>query len=389
MHLFLNCVAASAGGGLTYLRNVVPYLSRASGAEITLLVRRELAPEIESRSNLSVIAADVPAHAGLRFYWEQRRLPELIRKSRSNVLVSTGNFSLRRSPVPQILLSGNSLYVSPEYSRDLLRRGEYGMWVDNRVRGSFARRSVDWADRTAAPSRSFATQLQQWTGRPILSIYHGFDPEIFFRDQTPLPGPIRQQLEAAHRSLRLLFVSHYNYYRNFETLFRGLALLKTKLGTREVKLFLTCKLQAEQNPGSFDPTATGKLIHELGLAENVVELGAISYQHLHKLYRACDIYVSAAYAETFAHPLVEAMASGLPIVASDLPVHREIARDAGRCFATFSGEGFASQIAQMVDSPNLRQKLIDAGSDRIAAFSWQEHVKSLLELAAELDDGRP
>ena len=70
----------------------------------------------------------------------------------------------------------------------------------------------------------------------------------------------------------------------------------------------------------------------------VVELGAVPYSLLHQVYRECDIYVTPAYAESFAHPLVEAMASGLPIVASDLAVHREICQDAAIYFpALFSG----------------------------------------------------
>ena len=67
----------------------------------------------------------------------------------------------------------------------------------------------------------------------------------------------------------------------------------------------------------------------LGVRDNAtLELGTVPYRSLHRLHRACHIYVTPAYAETFAHPLVEAMSSGLPVVASDLPVHREICGDA-------------------------------------------------------------
>ena len=111
------------------------------------------------------------------------------------MLVSVGNFALRKSPVPQILLSRNSLYTSTDFLRDLRRRREYGLWLDTRIKGSLARRSIRWADRTVAPTEAFAQELRQWTGREVLAIHHGFDREAFFRDQTPLPADIRQKLD--------------------------------------------------------------------------------------------------------------------------------------------------------------------------------------------------
>ena len=41
------------------------------------------------------------------------------------MLFSVGNFALRKSPVPQVLLSRNSLYTSIDFLRDVRRRGEY------------------------------------------------------------------------------------------------------------------------------------------------------------------------------------------------------------------------------------------------------------------------
>jgi glycosyltransferase involved in cell wall biosynthesis len=384
MHLFLNCLAASAGGGLTYARNIIPHLSARTELRATVAIHPKLRAEFAASGNVSFADIDAPSNAGLRFYFEQTRLPRLIRESRADVLVSTGNFALRRSPVPQILLTGNSLYNSAEFFRDLRRRGEFGMWLDTRLRGYFARRSIHWADRAVAPSQSFAEQLRKWTGSDVLWIHHGFDPEVFFRDQTPLPADIRAKLNSGAGKLRLLLVSHYNYYRNFETLLRAMPRLVQRLGPDKVKLFLTCKLLSEENPGSFDASAARNLVQELGISEQVVELGAIPYQHLHKVYQACDIYVTPAYTETFAYPLVEAMASGLPIVASDLPVHREITADAAQFFPAFSSAELAERILLLAQSVGLRKLQAETGLKRAAEFSWTRHVEELVRLAATL-----
>jgi glycosyltransferase involved in cell wall biosynthesis len=93
------------------------------------------------------------------------------------------------------------------------------------------------------------------------------------------------------------------------------------------------------------------------------------------------MYVTPAYTETFAHPLVEAMACGLPIVASDLAVHREITDGAALFFEKFSPKDLADKVMQLLDSPALHSDLREKGLRRAASFSWKDHVEQLSEMA--------
>ena len=385
MHLFLNGLAASAGGGLTYLRNVLPQLSGRGDVQVTAALSRQLRPDFRDLPRVALAEIDLPAGAVGRFWQEQRLLPAAIRRSGADVLVSAGNFALRKSPLPQILLSRNSLYTSGQFLEDLRRRRAYGLWLDTRIKGVLARRSVAWADCTVAPSEAFAQELRQWTGREVRVIHHGFDREAFFRDQTPLSADVRQKLEreadSAGSALRLLYVSHYNYYRNFETLLRALPALRQLLGSRKLQLFLTCRLHSGDNSGSYRAQTASDLVTELGVRNVVVELGAIPYSRLHQVYRDCDVYVTPAYAESFAHPLVEAMASGLPIVASGLKVHREICQDAALYFKDSDPEDLARQVFRVADSADFSRKLSNRGLERSHDFSWKTHVDELLALA--------
>jgi glycosyltransferase involved in cell wall biosynthesis len=386
MHLFLNCLAAHAGGGLTYLRNVLPCLSARAEVRTTVAAGKSLRPELEDLPNITWAELHPNQGAARRFSQEQIALPGLIRESGADVLISSGNFALWRSPVPQILLSGNSLYTSEDFYRDLCSRGDYRVWLDTRIKGIFAKRSIYWADRSIAPSRAFAEELRRWTGAQILSIPHGFDYETFCKDATPLPIATQQKLDSAKDALRLLFVSHYNYYRNFETLLRAIPLIQNRLHDRRVVLFLTCQLRSEKNPGSYRAEPAAALVQQLGIAEHVVELGAVPYQNLHHVYRACHIYVTPAYAETFAHPLVEAMASGLPVVTADLPVHREVCGEAALYFQRFSPEDLADQVLRLEASPDLRKASIERGRNRSGEFSWKKHVEEIVAVATSLTE---
>jgi glycosyltransferase involved in cell wall biosynthesis len=384
IRLFINGLAANAGGGLTYLRNVIPQLARRVDAETTVLLNPAIRREFGELSNIRFVETSGSSRALWRFIQEQTALPKLIRRSGTQVLISAGNFALWNSPVPQILLSRNALYTTSDFLRDVRARRDYAIWVDTLVKGWFALRSIGRADITVAPSEAFALELRHWSGRKIVSLHHGFDPDAFMADTEPLPAAVTAQLRQANDSLRLLFVSHYNYYRNFETLFRALPILIDRQHGKKVKLFLTCRLSSEENPGSYRAEAASSLVKSLRSSESVVELGTIPYRSLHHLYRACHIYVTPAYAESFAHPLIEAMSSGLPVVASDLPVHQEICGDAAVYFPRFSPDVLAEKLSQVYESPELAEKLSSNGLRRARDFSWSMHVERLVALAQKL-----
>ncbi len=391
IHLFINAVAGNAGGGLTYLRNFIPQLARRANTRATVLLSADVA------ANLSPQLADTydniqfekfpPAGTALRFLREQTLLPYLIRRSGADVLLSTGNFALRNSPVPQILLSRNALYTSTDFYRDLLGRREYRLWIGERLKALLAMRSLAWAGCTVAPSQAFADDLKRRTGQHVVAIHHGFDQRTFAGENAP-PSSLLDKLRKSPGTIRLLCVSHYNYYRNFETLLRALPLIQRQVAPRRAKLFLTCDLHSNPTRGTYRSKSAVQLIKELGLRDDVVELGAVPYQHLHHLYKACDLYVTAAYAESFAHPLVEAMSVGLPVVASDLPVHREICERAAAYFPKFSPGGLADSVAEIANSPARHAQLSHHGIARSQNFSWSKHVDAIMAIAQQLGSVR-
>ena len=79
----------------------------------------------ELHQNLELLRLPFEGGSRRRFWLEQTELPKIVRNCGADLLISAGNFALRRSPVPQILLSRNSLYTSPDFAADLIRRGEY------------------------------------------------------------------------------------------------------------------------------------------------------------------------------------------------------------------------------------------------------------------------
>src|SRR5690348_6171908 len=176
MRLFVNGVAASAGGGLTYLRNVLPRLAEKQDLQTFVAIDPNFRNQIPQLSNISYLESPVSYGAARRFLWEQLDLPRYIRATKVDCLLSAGNFALKNSPVPQVLLSGNYLYLSQDFRSDLRVRHEYATLMGHDIRAYLAKSSISWADCTVAPSQAFADDLRMWAGKKkIVSIHHGFD----------------------------------------------------------------------------------------------------------------------------------------------------------------------------------------------------------------------
>ncbi|MBI1763080.1 MAG: glycosyltransferase family 4 protein [Acidobacteria bacterium] len=387
-NVLLNALASTAGGGLTYLRNVLPRLSHSHEHQYYVLTPPEQSENYRRLAGpcLKIEKVSVSSGTWARIWWEQTRLRDFIETWQIDVLVSLGNFALLTSAIPQILFNRNALYFSPEFARDLQARGEYSAWLNHQVKSWLARLSIKTADINVAPSAALLNQLQALLGSqpPQFAVLpFGFDQQQFTADSQPLAAQITDKLNFQPNCRRLLYVSHYNYFRNFETLLRALPELKRTLRERaglQLQLVLTTELKQGAIYGGYDASAASSLIDQLGVRADIAMLGGVPYEQLHQLYQLCDAYVCPSYAESFGHPLVEAMASGLPVATADLPVHQEICGTAALYFDVFDARALAEQCTRLLTDIRLCAVLVERGRRRAQEFSWDKHCQQLTAL---------
>lgn len=387
--VLLNALASTAGGGVTYLRNVLPRLEQfAADLYYYVLVPPEHLADYVGLASARIRIETVRIRGGLlrRWWWEQTTLRRVLQEQRIDTLISLGNFALFAAPVPQLLFNRNALYFSPKFACDLLARGEYVTWFAHLIKSWLARLSIKQASLNVAPSAALLDQLRLATSSAanrFSVLPFGFDREQFTANSEPLAAQIYEQLNLQPNCRRLLYVSHYNYFRNFETLLRALPELKRTLHERaglQLQLVLTTDLKPGAVYGGYDATAGAELIDQLGVRDDIAMLGSVPYEQLHQLYRLCDAYVCPSYAESFGHPLVEAMAMGLPVAAADLPVHREMCNNAAVYFDVFDEQALAKQCARILTDTELLAELRAKGLERSKEFSWDKHCQQLVEL---------
>ncbi len=390
-NVLLNALASTAGGGITYLQNVLPRLTECDSNNHYFA----LTPAEQNYSRFSDDRATiepVKIGGGLigRLLWEQTGLRNYIKAQKIDALVSLGNFALFASPVPQILFNRNDLYFSDYFERDLKKRGLYPTLISHRLKSALARRSIKQADINVTPTRAFADRIRAHDGLSDVNfevLHFGFDSNVFTANGDPLTAEQLDQLNLSEDCYRLLYVSHYNYFRNFETLIRALPIIKKQVKDetgRDILLVLTTDIRRGAVYGGYDATLAADLIDRLDVRKNIVMLGGVSYDKLHHLYRLCDLSVCPSYSESFGHPLVEAMAMETPVVSANLGVHREVCREAAVYFDVFDEREMAERCVEALTDCKLRSMMKERGLERSKYFSWDKHVRGLVTLIEQV-----
>jgi glycosyltransferase involved in cell wall biosynthesis len=117
--------------------------------------------------------------------------------------------------------------------------------------------------------------------------------------------------------------------------------------------------------------------------------GFVPDEDLPGLYAGADVLVYPSLFEGFGLPLIEAMASGVPVVASDAPALRETMGDAGWAVDPLQPEEMAAAISGLVRDERLRKDFIARGTARAAEFTWRRTARMTLAVYAQAAARRP
>jgi phosphatidylinositol alpha-mannosyltransferase len=114
--------------------------------------------------------------------------------------------------------------------------------------------------------------------------------------------------------------------------------------------------------------------------ERITMLGAVPNQDLPPIHAACDVFVAPnTGGESFGIVLLEAMAAGLPVVASDIPGFDEVVTDGldGLLVPPENAAALETAVARLLDEPETAARLADAGRGRAARADWTVVVEDL------------
>jgi alpha-1,3-rhamnosyl/mannosyltransferase len=119
-----------------------------------------------------------------------------------------------------------------------------------------------------------------------------------------------------------------------------------------------------------------------GVSERVHWLGGLSDEDLRLAYASASVVVQPSLVEGFGLTLLEGMASGVPVAASNIPVFREVAGDAVARFDPSNAHSVAQTLERVLSDPEEASRLVTAGRERAARFSWTATARWTLEAYA-------
>lgn len=171
----------------------------------------------------------------------------------------------------------------------------------------------------------------------------------------------------------ILYVGTLQPRKNLPKLLEAFSKIKEKIPGYKLVLV------GNRNAHNFDKKIEEEIFRN-NLKAEVIFPGYVSQNDLPIVYRLASVFVLPSLYEGFGIPLLEAMSQKIPVLASDIAVHREIASEAASYFNSKSVDDFSEKLYNCIVNQNLREKQIQLGSERAKSFSWEKSAQKMLSI---------
>jgi glycosyltransferase involved in cell wall biosynthesis len=367
VHIGLNLiflVPGQTGGMEVAARELIPELAAAAPQmRFTAFINRETAAQADGPWGDVVEAVTVPVNAANRVMWvagEQTLLPLQAARAGVDLLHSMGSTAPLKGPFRRIVTIHDLIYARfPEAHPGIRNRG-MRLLVPAAARHSH---------RVIADSQATRQDLIS-----LLSLDPGLIDVVPLgigspQREQPLPEEdIRARFDLGSREV-LLSLSAKRPHKNLLALIGALAKMPP-----QVRPMLVL-------PGY--PTWHEQELREradaLGVAADLRLLGWISPPEVEGLWALARAFVFPSLYEGFGLPVLEAMARGVPVACSEASSLPEVAGDAALLFDPHDETQIAAVLERLLSEPELRERLIQRGLQRVGEFTWARSARATLD----------
>jgi glycosyltransferase involved in cell wall biosynthesis len=347
----------------TYTRGIALALAARGGLEVGLFTPRKLSDPLTSDGALTL-------HSDRHRFgtvWLQTTLAARVSAWRADVLLAALTIGPARGETPLVSVVHDLTPIThPEWHAARTLVGFLPLWEG----------TVDRASRFLCVSETTARELSsrypETRGRVTVA-RNGVDSQ--FTPTSDAAAAERTRRRFAGGGRYILYLGTLEPRKNVETLVLACERLWARRRARP-------DLVLAGSPGWKAATLHRRIarspfrdkIHVAGYAPRSVAA---------ELYRAADVFVYPSLAEGFGLPVAEAMACGIPVVASDIEALREVGGDAVRFVPPRDVAGFALEIERALEDDATRVALREAGPLRAALFTWEDAAERTATVLAE------
>src|SRR5271166_360131 len=338
------------GGAEVMLTAMAPLFGkRGVECDVIALIRRP------SPLEDSLLKQDIHlSYTGVHRLYSPRQIPALTKLIEGYDIVHVHLFPAQLWAVlAAARLSRRTPLVTTEHNTWNLRRKWWFHPVDQWMYPHY--------ERIACISEATAENLVRWcpgVGRKITVIPNGIPLDAFENAQpttlSDVPGDV----------MRLVFVGRCDIQKDHATLLRAITAVP------DTHLLLV-------GDGPLRPRLE-QMAAALGIRDRVTFLGWRG--DVAAVLKASDIYVHSTHSDGFGIAACEAMAAGLPVVASDVPGLAQLVTGAGILFPAGDDKALARELNALIQSPRRRREMSVAGRQRARQFSIENTVDGCIRM---------
>ncbi|TSD00961.1 MAG: AprM [Parcubacteria group bacterium Athens0714_25] len=352
-------------GTRVYLLNLLKYFGKLGfGDDFDIYHRREFNPELvpENFSNYKIKKVFSPC------LWTQTGFAGSLWRDNPDVLwMPMHNIPLvRKSGLKTVVTIHDLAFkIFPEsFPKKDLRQINFltDMAVGN-------------ADKLIAISHSTKRDILKFyphfDEKKIKVVHHGFDGKLF---QNEISENKKKEILKTHNLQSkdyLLYVGAIQPRKNLETLICAFEKYKNKTNS-SIKLVLAGS-KAWMWEGVIEK------VEKSPFREDIVLTGRVDFSSLAVLFRNAGIFVFPSLYEGFGIPILEAMASKIPVIAADNSSLREAGGEAAEYFNALDSEELFVKIKKILSDGDLRKTMIEKGAIQAEKFSWEKCAKETLD----------
>ncbi|MCM3610418.1 glycosyltransferase [Planococcus sp. MERTA32b] len=343
-NILVNATSLASGGGLTVLNQFMADLSKEYEGKETIFyvfvpdTYKEHHPQEHIHCHKN---KDNPFYRN-RNYWNLRGLKKWVKHEDIEVdeLFSLQNYYPFGFNSRKIF---KRLYLHQpipffDYKWRFFRNEERKLWFYQNIYYQLIKSSVRKSGQVIVQTNWFKRQIIKKTG---------IDEELVLVDKPAFnhidPGHY-SKIEGLKGSKRLFFPADDYAYKNHEILFKAMNILVN--GPRQRKDIVLYFTLDKNN------VMARRYMKEYKVEENIILTGKLSYEKVMCYYLTVDVLLFPSKVETFGMPLLESKAFGLPIIASDLDLYREVIGETEQtvAYCTYDDEQqWAQTIEYLID----------------------------------------
>jgi glycosyltransferase involved in cell wall biosynthesis len=366
MRVLIDATAARDGGALTDFAAILPELDRrlAASDDARVLADENLIKYFGS-SEMKLSFEGRPVGSGVsRLKWIFRGMPTATREYGADVLLA-GQFVTGQPKVPYLLRLTEPGLVDPAYSRSLTHlspKERLGVTVKKRMFRRSAKSAHSIICATNAIADCLLSRIPDVPKNRIIVSPFGL-------------SPIVAGVKARHKfnGTRRLLTMHATAHKNIEVILEALA-------TPQMKEYSLSIMADLSHPATKYQQYLATRIKEMGLGSRVKSLGFLrSNEAVVKQMLEHDALIVPSITETWSHGVIEGMALGMPVIASDIPCHREVSAGAAWLTPTDNPVALSEVVAKLESEDDERRRRLELGLEIVSKLSWGRHASDIVD----------